>query len=351
GLLLQDMGRFDEAEVAYRRSLALDPSIEQRAQYNLGLACLCGGKLAEGWAHHELRFVRSDGAAKRSFPHPAWQGEPLAGKSLLIWGEQGIGDELLFASLFGETIERADSCVIECAAKLVPLFSRSFPGAQVVAASNPPHPATLQSFDFQSSAGGLARWLRPTLDSFPDRAGYLVPDPDRVAYWRERLDQLGPGLKVGFCWRSSLLAGTRKLHCTTIDLWGPIFAVPGIHFVNLQYDNCADELDDARRRFGVPLHVFPEVDLFNDLDEAAALTRALDLVVSAPTAASFLAAALGVPTWMMNYATAWQTLGTPHLPWFPSMRYYKRLWNQPWEEIIDRVAHDLRESQSSRGNR
>lgn len=116
-----------------------------------------------------------------------------------------------------------------------------------------------------------------------------------------------------------------------------------MHFVNLQYGACADELDGARRRFGVPLHAFEEVDLFNDLAEAAALNLALDLVISAPTATAFLSAALGVPTWMMSYGTPWQTLGTDHVPWFPAMRCFPKHRNQPWDDISDAIATALKE--------
>jgi hypothetical protein len=283
------------------------------------------------------------GAQTRQFPYPRWAGEPLAGKRLLVWGEQGIGDEILYSAMYEEVAGAAQACVIECAPKLLAQFTRSFPGARVVPRSDPPHPDTAQPFDFQSPAGTLACWLRPDIAAFPARAGHLVADLARVAAWRERIARLGDGLKVGFSWRSSNLKGERALACTRLDQWGAIFGVPGVRFVSLQYDECSEELARARERFGVELTAFPEVDLYNDLDEAAALTCALDLVISAPTAVSLHAAALGVPTWQMSYGADWHMHGTDRNLWLPSITTFKRAWDQEWETVIAAIAARLRE--------
>jgi len=339
GMVLSDLGRLDEAASSYRRALEIKPDYDE-AHFNLSLAMLGSGRLTEGWAGYEHRFFK---VSKRNFTHRYWAGEDLADKSFLIWGEQGIGDEIMFASMYAEIIARAGRCVIECANKLLPLFVRTFPNAQVVPKTIPPHPATLKNIDYQCAAGSLARWLRPSLESFPAHAAYLAPAPERVAYWKTRLAALGPGLKVGFCWRSSLMTGVRPLYYTKLDQWGPIFAVPGVHFVNLQYDECSAELNEARQRSGVPLHAFEEVDLYNDLDEAAALTQSLDIVVSAGTAAAAVAAALGVPTWLMTFGNVWPTHGTDRYPWFPSVRLFHRSWKQPWEEIILNISTQLAE--------
>jgi hypothetical protein len=213
----------------------------------------------------------------------------------------------------------------------------------VVPRTEPPHPDTARGFDFQSPSGSLARWLRPDIGAFPARRAHLAADAGRTARWRERLAALGAGLKVGFSWRSTNLKGARALACTTLAEWGPIFAVPGVQFVCVQYDDCRAELEEARQRFGIPLHAFPEVDLYNDLDEAAALKSALDLVISAPTAVSFLSAALGVPTWQMSYGADWHAHGTDRNLWFPAMVIFRRSWDQQWDTVIAAIAERLRE--------
>jgi tetratricopeptide (TPR) repeat protein len=337
GSALQTQGHFAAAITSFNQALLIKPDF-RITKMNLGYAQLSNGQLTEGWQNHEYRTIING----NRFSHfPKWQGEDLSGKSILIWGEQGIGDEIMFASLFSEIIALSDRCVIECAPKLVSLFSRSFPGAQVVAKSSPPHPAAQSITDYQCPAGSLAQWLRPNLKSFPASNSYLKADPARVTYWKARLDELGTEPKIGFCWRSSLKTGERNLHYTPLKQWGPILTRPNVHFINLQYDECSAELSEAQQLFGTRLHTFCEVDMFNDLDETAALIKALDLVISAPTSVYTIASALGVNTWMMTYSMPWFMHNTRYCPWYPTLRIFIRQWNQSWEEVIEHTAQQL----------
>ncbi len=334
GTLLHQKGDFGDALACYEIALSLRPN-DATILYNRSFTLLALGRLSEGWIDYEQRPSRLE---VRHLDTPFWFGEDLSSKSILIWGEQGIGDEIRLAGMFAEVIDRASRCVIECNAKLLPLFTRTFPQAQIVIKTYPPHPSTLNNIDYQCAAGSLARWLRPTVESFPERETYLIPDPGRVQYWRDRLAELGPGPKIGFSWRSMKNHGSRMLYYTTLDLWGPIFTLPGVDFVNLQYDQCDEELNAASKQFGVPLHEFPELDMLNDLDETAALIQALDLVISAPTAPSIMAAALGVPSWVIGYEQGWQMLGTSYMPWFPTMRHFFRQSGQSRSDIIADIA-------------
>lgn len=340
-LVLKGQARLDEALECLRRASELDTKLDATG-FAMSTTLLEMGKLAEGWELYRHRFFPGSPAKQRPFGQAQWNGKDLQGKTLLLWGDQGIGDQLLFANMIPELIASAERCIIECNHKLVPLFASSFPGAIVVPQTDPPHPATREhGIDFQIAVADTARWLRPDIDSFPRHEGYLFPDPARVAYWKKRVAEIGTGPKIGICWRSSVRGSYRDLHYTRLDQWGPIFAVPDVHFVSLQYDECAEELEAARQRFGVPLHVFPEVDLYNDLHEAAALTKAMDLMIGAGTTATTLASVQGVPTWGLGHGTDWMTHGTDHVPWFPSERLFMRRWDQPWEEIIAIVAERL----------
>ena len=218
-------------------------------------------------------------------------------------------------------------------------------GAEVVPQTQPPHLRTRQpGIDFQIPAASLARWLRPSLESFPQRRGYLVPDPARAARWRERIGALGPGLKVGICWRSMVNKWARSLDSTQLNQWGPILTAPGVHFVNLQYGQCDEELREAGRLFGARIHVWDDMDLKDDQDGLAALIPALDLVVSALTALVQMAGSVGAPVWVLSHlgAQGWWGLGTDHCPWHPSVRLFPRGATEPWEPVIATVASELR---------
>jgi len=345
GVVFNKLGNVRDAMACYEAVQAISPE-HPGSHLNLAISRLETGDFQRGWEGYEWRFRQTNaefGARIREFPFPRWEGQQLAGRRILVWGEQGIGDEILFSAMYEEVAGAAQACMIECAPKLAPLFARSFPAARVVPRSDPPHPDTAQGFDYQIPAGSLARWLRPELARFPARRGHLRAAPERVAYWKSRLAQLGGGLRVGFSWRSSNLKGERALYCTTLDQWEAIFAVPGVEFVCLQYDEYGEELARARERSGVTLHAFPEVDLYNDLLEAAALTQALDLVISAPTSVSLLSAALAVPTWQMTCGADWQVHGTDRNQWFPAMTQFKRAWDEEWDAIIAIMARRLRE--------
>jgi tetratricopeptide (TPR) repeat protein len=385
GMVRYHQGRIDDADTAYGRVLELDPGhlaarvnraltgyergdidaavagceavLRERpdhpdARFNLGLALLARGDLARGWDEYEWRFDQATLEDRnRSFPFPRWEGQDLAGKTVLVWKEQSVGSQLLFAGVLPELVAAAGYCIIECTPKLVPLFARSFPDCDVVPRTDPPHPYTQHGIDFQVPVCGLGRWLRRSPDAFPARESYLVADADRVEYWRARLARLGAGSKIGFSWRSINVGGTRSLACTLIEQWQPVLAVPGAAFVSLQYDECSDELERARSEFGVPIHEPPGIDMFNDLDEVAALMRALDLVISAPTAVSVLSAALGVPTWQLHHGTDWQMHGQSRHPWLNSLTRIQRGFHQPWEEVMDDVAARLEAWLTARGSR
>ncbi|MEO8442713.1 MAG: hypothetical protein ABI547_09515 [Betaproteobacteria bacterium] len=338
-LLLDGHGAAEAAKY-FTRALELRPAFE-KARFNLAVTQLACGNLTAGWKDFDLRFDPEFGSQQVPyfvFSQPAWQGENLRGKSLLVWGEQGVGDQIQFASLLPALIERAGQVTVVCLPKLLPLFARSFPAA-VVTAQMPTGPAA--DFDFHCAAGSAARWLRATVDSFPDRREYLTADPARVAYWRERCAAFGAGPAVGFSWRSGNQRGDRVLWCTVLDDWRPLFDTAGVHWVSLQYDDCAAELDAARHAHGVDLRHLPEVDMLNDLDETAALMTALDLVIATPSTVSLLAAALGIETWQMTYGYDWQTHGTGRNQWFPAMRQFWRSRNAGWNEVVARMAPEF----------
>ena len=308
------------------------------------------GELEAGMALYDSRF-KENGAAIDDLPAPLWQGEPLAGKRLLIAAEQGVGDEIIFGSCIPDAIRAAESCIIECDPRLVPLFSRSFPQAEV----HPSQKSVDNQFnvrwygwlagdkkpDYAVPIGSLARWFRRGLDDFPQPGGYLTVDPERVAYWRRRLDALGPGLKVGLCWRSSVAGLERNRYYTSVDDWAPLFTAPGVVPVNLQYDECRAELAHVRSTFGVDIHAMPDLDLYNDFDNMTAMMRALDIVVSVSTIMPYLAAAAGQQSLAVSIGRDWSLLGTDRYPWLPDLTPLIRQPSEDWSVVIGQIVRQV----------
>ncbi|MBK3736540.1 tetratricopeptide repeat protein, partial [Azospirillum brasilense] len=372
---LSGEGRLAEAERACRRALALAPAladplctlgltVQRRgggdalrwfdraaaaspghplARFNRGLAELESGALADGWANYACRFAAGRVGRERRFSIPEWRGEPLAGKRLFIWREQGVGDEFLFASCYADAIRQADQVVIECEPRLLPLFARSFPKA-IVRAEQPLRGRALVETvdcDLHSPAGSLPRYLRGGLADFPPRSSWLFPDPARLLDRRQQLDGIGGDLRVGIAWRSQLMTVERQWAYLPLGEWGPVLGVPGVTFVNLQYDDCETEIQRAEARFGVPIYELERLDLKNDFEGTAALTANLDLVIAPANSVAELAGALGVPVWRFG-ARDWTHLGSGVRPWYPSMRVFHPRAGEPLSAALGRIAAELR---------
>lgn len=313
GGALQSAGRTQAAVECFRNVLERDPQ-HARAHASLALSLLGAADYASGWAEYEWRLRLHADTIYRPYPFAFWRGEPLEGKSILISSEQGIGDEVMFASCYGEIVERARVCVIECSTRLVSLFARSFPSARVVARdlARMPDWSALPAFDFHVPGGSLPLYLRRRIEDFPRRRAYLAPDPARVRYWRSRLEELGAGLKVGLAWTGGL-AGTlrvaRSLHPEDLQ---PILAVEGVRFVSLEF------VENA----GGPAW-WPQAT--RSVDESAALAAALDLVISVTTAIAHVAGAVGTPLWIAIPSAATWRYGWSGdtMPWYPQARIFR----------------------------
>lgn len=338
---LYRVGEYGAAARFFRQALAGNPR-HPVAHFNNAVNLNWMGRWSEGWPGYEWRY------ATQGFHRPPTRfraPDPLPGdlhdRDVLVFGEQGIGDEIRFATMVPDLIDRGAAVTLECTAKLQPLFQRSFPTATVRAFPVPGQAseAGLDGFDIVLPTGSLGRLLRMGADRFPEHGGVLRPDPARVDRLKRRIAELGPGPKIGLCWRSRARGRTRAEYYPEVAELGPILAVPGATFVNLQYDECAAELAEIRERFGVAVHVIEGLDLFDDLDGSAALTAALDLVVSANTSVATIAGGVGIPTIEFHgrpVPSGYLVKG--HDPWFPSVTPIGKRMADPWGRTLRSIA-------------
>ncbi len=342
----------------YDAALAQVQLDEERAMMRLARSTLLLnlGRIGEGWDLYEARFdpAFSD-LTQFVIDRPRWAPQDeLGGRTLLVIGEQGLGDEVLFANMLPDVLEALGpegrmSLAVE--RRLVPLFQRSFPGATVGAHTTAkvdgrtfratPFVTDPGGVDFWTPFGSLLRRFRRSVDAYPDRRAFLTADPDRVAYWRDVLAQLGPGPKVGLVWKSLKIETARARFYSPFETWAAVLKTPGIGFVNLQYGDCAAELAQARMALGVEIFQPPAINLKDDLDDVAALSCALDLVLGPANATSNIAAACGVESWLISTPGAWPKLGTDHYPWYPAMRVFASPGYNQWEPVMAEVAEAL----------
>jgi hypothetical protein len=287
---------------------------------------------------------------------PRWSGEPLEGLKLLLVGEQGLGDEFMFANILPDVLRDLGpdgKLQVAVDPRLVGLFQRSFPEAEIgtyddrtlidnngnKALRLVPFAANGNEPDMWAPMGTALPVYRKSLADFRHEV-FLKPDPLRVAEFREKLAAL-PGKKVGVCWRSMMLEAKRAKYFSPIDGWAPLLKTPGISFVNLQYGDCAAELARAADEHGVTIHRIEGLDLRNDIDGTAALAAALDLVLSAPTAAAATAASVGAQVWFLTAGRTWPQLGTDEYPWYAKTRVFSPERFGDWVELMPAVGAEL----------
>jgi tetratricopeptide (TPR) repeat protein len=339
GNAFQALGRVDEALTSYRQALALVPDYAD-AHMNLSLVLLLQGKLKEGWEEYEWRS-KTTKSGTPILPIERWQGTSLQGKSILVYAEQGLGDELMFASCIPDLMEQSpDKLFLECAPRLEALFARSFPGVDVCGKTKTFDLSWLGENappDYALPIGSLPKFFRNRIEDFPERGAYLTPSPDLVEKWMQRLADLGEGLKIGVSWNHG-----SNIQKTSIPLreWLPLLSM-NASFINLQYGDGSEEIAALG---DVQIHDWPDNDPLKDLDNQAALISCLDLVISVDNTTNHMSGPLGTPTWVLIEQVPdwrWPEVFGDCPPLYRSVRLFRQKQLFEWGDVIDRVARSL----------
>lgn len=333
--------RFEEARALLAWVLSRQPNNYQAA-WNLAQVDLAYRRFDTGWQNYDRRRHLSQ-RKQITANLPPWRGEPLAGRTLLVLGEQGLGDQIMFASCLPDVLAQEARVVMTCEKRLMPLFRRSFPGVRVHDEATTRN-RDVADADLEILAGGLPALLRREEGAFPRHSGYLVPDPVRVAYWRARLADLGDGPWFALSWRGGTAHTRARLRSLDVDDVALLVRRAGVSFVSLQYGDVAADLAALRERHGIVLPHFPEV--IPDYDETAALVAALDGVVSVCTSLVHLTGALGRPCAVLVPSVPEWRYGITgeSMPWYPSVRLFRQARDEPWARVIERFVPRLRES-------
>lgn len=337
----------------WREALAMFEAEARRRPPSPGLrwdTCqtrLALGEWAAGWDDYASRFA-ARAVPYRPLAFRTWDGEPMPQGTLVVLAEQGLGDEIMFASCLPDAQKRVGHVIVECEPRLAALYRRSFPYATILPTRREQDASWLaeapQEPDRQIFAGDLPRLFRRQRSDFPAHQGYLKADPERTAHWRERLRaDLGDGLHVGISWRGGTERTLQQRRTVPSPAWVPILRTPGCRFVSLQYGLSDDERHAMEAAAGVPVaHYQTAIDNY---DETAALVCALDLVVSVCTAVIHLGGALGRPVWILTpKVPEWRYMAhDTSLPWYPSTRLFRQARAGDWQTVCHEVSVALQE--------
>ena len=339
GNIFKAQGDFDSSLTCYRRALGLDPQLAEAATLEAAILLL-KGDFPAGWIASERRWDTLDHDTPwRAYPWARWKGEPIPSGRLLIWREQGIGDEIMFAGLIPDVIRSGLSCVLDCDPRLERPIARSFPGITVL-----PNLVAEEHPELDIAAhlpcGSLPGIFRTSSADFAATTSpYLAADPVRRAFFRNRYSD---GRKtIGLAWHTTnkKTGGTRSVD---LSIFAPLFALSGIRWVSLQYgDHIA--LQEQAAAANAPVLIDHDVDQLANVDEFAAQIAAMDLVITIDNSTAHLAGAMGVPAWvLLPLAPDWRwMLDRSDSPWYPSLRLFRQTAMGDWESLVERVRDAL----------
>jgi tetratricopeptide (TPR) repeat protein len=328
------------------RAIELNPE-GWESKETLGYAHLMLGNFAEGWKGYEsmLGHVKQRHLSPPYEACPYWQGE--SNLDLYVSGEQGLGDEISFASCLPDLLRDARSVSYECHPKLVGLMRRSFPSVEVHGTRAVPGTRWAKpdktwregrQWDAYCLSGTLAATYRKSESEFPGTA-YLKADPERRIQWRALLDKC-PGLKVGIAWTGGTTINFKERRSLALEDCLPLLRLPGVTWVSLEWQDPSMEIELMREQHGIEVRHWPRASESDDYDDQAALVSELDLVITVTNSMTHLCGALGVPAWVLvpQKPNWFFGLKGRTSPWYQSVEYFRQVDGEwPMEELLERL--------------
>jgi tetratricopeptide (TPR) repeat protein len=334
GNAFEEKHNLEEAIEAYNKALAITPD-HAEAHYNKGLAFLIAKDFYQGFLQYEWRWKTNKKTFLQS-AKPIWNGEKS--QRVLVWGEQGIGDELMFSSIISELYATSLKILVKCDKRLIPLFKRSFPADIIYFSKDLPVPE--DEYDFHIPMGSLPMTFRKSLDSFKKSAsGFLKYDISKTESIKAQLMHEYGKKIIGISWKTT--SPTRSSLSRNIDLAKLVTALENSNtqLLSLQYGDISDEIEAVKRDFGIEVIQFSDVDNKNDIDGLAALMAACDTVITIDNSTAHLSGALGLTTKLMLPYTAdwrWGLSGNSSY-WYDAVELYRQSEVNDWYSVLAQI--------------
>ena len=346
GNVLKEQGRCADAIRSYDRAIELEPGYAQ-AHWNRSHAFLLGGDLKKGWQGYEWR--RSPDLEIVTYPHrhrqPRWDGSTFAGRRLLVHCEQGLGDSIQFMRYLPMVKARGGTVIFEAWKPLHGLLQNYADIDEMLELSFDKQ--TDADFDLHVSLMDLPAISGTTLETIPAETPYIHPDPAKVTYWRDKLDD--PNLKVGIVWAGSPSHGNDHNRSCELELFAPLAGIDGVRLYGLQ----KGPAEAQARKLSPVTELTSLSESLNDFSDTAAAIANLDLVISVDTAPAHLAGAMARPTWvLLPFAPDWRwMLDWTDSPWYPTTRLFRQNQWGDWDPVFQCIHEELRQLAAGRHTR
>lgn len=330
------MRRHEDALASFRHALALDPS-NASAHFVMGMVLLVEGDFDNGWREYAWRWRTQEyGGRLGKLSMPMWHGEAVtSGDTLLVHAEQGHGDTLQFVRYLPLIRQGWKRVVFECQPSLSRLLKSADGFDQLIARGE-----AIPHADFHVPLLDLPGILETKLDSIPACVPYLRADAEMSKYWRERLDALGAGVRLGVAWAGNPGHANDRNRSMRLEQLEPLLMQEGVRWISLQKGDRAGEI----RALPEAMQFIDWTDELNDFADTAALIQNLDLVIAVDTSVVHLAGALGKPAWVMiPHAPDWRwLLERSDSPWYPTLRLFRQSKRGEWEAVVSTVLQALK---------
>ena len=353
GNVLRDQGKLEEAIQAYQQAIEINPKFPE-AHHNLGTSLFLAGDFKNCWKHYEWRWKCPNtqlSLKERHLPQTRWEGSGLTDTSILVWAEQGVGDQITFASMFPDLLQAGARVTVECEQRLIPLFKRSFPEIQFYPQENLPHTQLFDTnINYQVPMGNLGRWFRTDRDSFTrNKQSYLTACPKETKKRRRKYKEISNGrMLVGVSWKSAgpdqSWSESRSIPLN--DYWISVLSNKDCYFINLQYGDVKQELELLKSETGLTVYSDQDICTFENLDGFAAQVSALDLVMSIDYTSAHIAGALGQEVWtLLPHIPYWRWLqDVEDTLWYKNMRLFRQDRIGDWSKVFQQVSISLQQN-------
>jgi tetratricopeptide (TPR) repeat protein/ADP-heptose:LPS heptosyltransferase len=343
--ILEEMKDFNGAISNYDQAIKIQPDFSE-AKKNKATCKLALNFFREGWLLYEARWLDTLKNVRLKTSKPELLDFKISNKTIYIWGEQGVGDQILYSSLLPSLLNTPNKFIVSVDQRLISLFSRSFSLASNTIFINANDIPSEELYDYHIPIGSLGKICRNSVEDFKNQVvNFLVNDQDQSKFLHQKI-KVNNNKICGISWKSkNTQFGDKK--SIPLEQLLPILLIPNITFVNLQYGNTSEERNDIFSEYGIEIKSFDEIDNFNDIDSLASLIGACDFIVSVSNVTAHIAGALNKKTYLLlpfSYGKIWYWgEDSDSSLWYPSIQILRQCkpnsWNQAIEDLSNKIIY------------